>query len=230
MITLYQFAVCPFCLKVRKVLDFKGLDYQIVEVNPMNKKELKEVTDYKKVPVLKDGDQLITDSNNIIRYLDQKYPDKSVYAKSSTQKEEQQKWLDFVDKELVILLPPNIYRNFKEARQSFGYITKQTKFSPIKRAFIRNAGALAMTIVAKKKTKEYKIDDPRKTLAAKLGKWADELQDKPFRGGDQPDVTDLACAGVLDSVKSLPVWEFISQNPKIGAWHKRVEGKANLKK
>ena len=31
--TLYQFATSPFCAKVRKILDFKGLDYRVVEVD-----------------------------------------------------------------------------------------------------------------------------------------------------------------------------------------------------
>src|SRR5689334_5813481 len=39
-ITLYQFATSPFCAKVRKILDFKGLDYRVVEVDYLERKEL----------------------------------------------------------------------------------------------------------------------------------------------------------------------------------------------
>jgi len=40
MIQLYQFEVCPFCCKVKAVLDYKKLDYEKIEVNPMNKEEI----------------------------------------------------------------------------------------------------------------------------------------------------------------------------------------------
>jgi len=38
--TLYQFATSPFCSKVRKILDYKGLDYQVIEVDYVERKEL----------------------------------------------------------------------------------------------------------------------------------------------------------------------------------------------
>ena len=50
--TLYQYATCPFCCKVRTFLDFYGIDYDIVEVNPLFRNEIK-FSDYRKVPILK---------------------------------------------------------------------------------------------------------------------------------------------------------------------------------
>lgn len=49
--TLYQYKTCPFCSKVRAFLDFHGLPYDIVEVNPVMRKEIKWST-YRKVPIL----------------------------------------------------------------------------------------------------------------------------------------------------------------------------------
>ena len=37
---LYQFLTSPFCAKVRKVLDFKDVDHEIVEVDYLERKEL----------------------------------------------------------------------------------------------------------------------------------------------------------------------------------------------
>ena len=50
-LTLYQYQVCPFCCKLRSFLDFYGIKYQIVEVEPVMRKELK-FSDYRKVPIL----------------------------------------------------------------------------------------------------------------------------------------------------------------------------------
>lgn len=50
-ITLYQFASCPFCNKVRTFLDYYGMKYNIVEVDPLFKNEIK-FSKLKKVPIV----------------------------------------------------------------------------------------------------------------------------------------------------------------------------------
>lgn len=50
-LTLYQYEVCPFCCKVKAVLDFYKIPYQVVEVSPLTKRQLKW-GDHRKVPVL----------------------------------------------------------------------------------------------------------------------------------------------------------------------------------
>lgn len=50
-LTLYQYKTCPFCSKVRAFLDYHGLPYEIVEVNPVMRKEIK-FSAYRKVPIL----------------------------------------------------------------------------------------------------------------------------------------------------------------------------------
>ncbi|XP_022085283.1 prostaglandin E synthase 2-like [Acanthaster planci] len=50
-LTLYQYEVCPFCCKLRAFLDFYGVPYDVVEVDPIRRKELK-FSKYRKVPIL----------------------------------------------------------------------------------------------------------------------------------------------------------------------------------
>ena len=50
-LTLYQYQTCPFCCKVRAVLDYHGFSYDVIEVNSITKKQLKWSA-YPKVPVL----------------------------------------------------------------------------------------------------------------------------------------------------------------------------------
>lgn len=50
-LTLYQFQTCPFCCKLRSVLDYYGFSYDVIEVNSVTKKQIKW-SDYKKVPIL----------------------------------------------------------------------------------------------------------------------------------------------------------------------------------
>ncbi|KRZ76697.1 Epoxide hydrolase 1, partial [Trichinella papuae] len=68
---LYQYQNCPFCCKVRSYLDYYGYSYELVEVNPITRKEIK-FSEYKKVPILvcgKDDPVQINDSSVIISFL-----------------------------------------------------------------------------------------------------------------------------------------------------------------
>lgn len=60
-LTLYQYKTCPFCSKVRAFLDFHALPYQVVEVNPVLRAEIK-FSSYRKVPILlaQEGDSLVS--------------------------------------------------------------------------------------------------------------------------------------------------------------------------
>uniref|UniRef100_G3PPH8 Prostaglandin E synthase 2 n=1 Tax=Gasterosteus aculeatus aculeatus TaxID=481459 RepID=G3PPH8_GASAC len=68
-LTLYQYKTCPFCSKVRAFLDYHGLPYEVVEVNPVMRKEIKWSV-YRKVPILMvDTDVQLNDSSVIISSL-----------------------------------------------------------------------------------------------------------------------------------------------------------------
>ncbi|XP_061836413.1 prostaglandin E synthase 2 [Nerophis lumbriciformis] len=68
-LTLYQYKTCPFCSKVRAFLDYQGLAYDIVEVNPVMRQEIKWSA-YRKVPILMvDEDLQLNDSTVIISSL-----------------------------------------------------------------------------------------------------------------------------------------------------------------
>lgn len=225
MLKLYQYEVCPFCCKVKAVLDYKKIPYEKIEVNPMTHEELEGVpgaVEYDKVPVLVDGNQVVFESNDIIRYLDQKFSNRSIVSQDETRRAQQEGWIRFADDELVQILPANIYRNIPEALHSFKYITKIGKFPRWKRYYLALGGAIAMTIVAKKGIKKRGITDPRKALQESLQKLSAGLSGKKFLGGDTPDVSDLVCAGVLSSVREMKVWPFIAAQKSIAEWYQRV--------
>ncbi|KAM7415585.1 hypothetical protein PAMA_017890 [Pampus argenteus] len=68
-LVLYQYKTCPFCSKVRAFLDYHRLPYEVVEVNPVMRKEIKWSA-YRKVPILMvDGDVQLNDSSVIISSL-----------------------------------------------------------------------------------------------------------------------------------------------------------------
>ena len=56
-IKLYQYQTCPFCCKTRAFLDYYGINYEIVEVNPLFRREIK-FSKYRKVPFIVCGDNV----------------------------------------------------------------------------------------------------------------------------------------------------------------------------
>lgn len=63
----------PYCWRVRYALAHKGLE---AETRPwyFTEKQALAFADHDKVPVLVDGDEVVTDSYEILRYLDRTYP------------------------------------------------------------------------------------------------------------------------------------------------------------
>lgn len=75
LMTLYQYETCPYCAMVRKKLSDLLLTYVSVSV-PMNRREREEVvriSGQPLVPVLVDGDLVLSDEDAILRYLEEKY-------------------------------------------------------------------------------------------------------------------------------------------------------------
>ncbi len=77
MLELYQFEMSQYSEKVRLILDYKGLAYRKIEVTPgVGQLDLFRLSGQRRVPVLKDGSTVISDSTAIAMYLDRQYPDK----------------------------------------------------------------------------------------------------------------------------------------------------------
>ena len=76
MMELHQFRHSAFCLKVRMVLQAKGLTYQVVEVTPgLGQLNVFRLSGQRQVPVLVDGDVVLADSSTIARHLEAKQPE-----------------------------------------------------------------------------------------------------------------------------------------------------------
>ncbi|XP_010271364.1 PREDICTED: prostaglandin E synthase 2-like [Nelumbo nucifera] len=220
-VVLYQYEACPFCNKVKAFLDYHDIPYKVVEVNPLNKKEIKW-SDYKKVPILTVDSEQLVDSSDIIDKLAHKIdPQKSV--SSLPDDDEEKKWRRWVDNHLVHILSPNIYRTTSEALESFDYITSNGNFSFTERLSVKYAGAAAMYFVSKNLKKKYNITDERAALYEAAETWVDALDGRDFLGGSKPNLADLAVFGVLRPIRHLRSGRDMMENTRIGDWYTKME-------
>jgi glutathione S-transferase len=80
MLRLYQFITSPFCAKVRKILDFKGIEYEPVEVDYVQRSELVMASGQMMVPALTlDNGETLVDSDRIAMALEEHYPDPTLF-------------------------------------------------------------------------------------------------------------------------------------------------------
>ncbi|VDK73485.1 unnamed protein product [Litomosoides sigmodontis] len=67
---LYQYEACPFCCKVRAFLNYYGFSYDVVEVSPLTRKEIKKLDGVSKLPtVVAQMDRKLSDSSLIMSIL-----------------------------------------------------------------------------------------------------------------------------------------------------------------
>jgi len=77
---LYQFLGSPFCAKVRKLLAFKGVGFEVVEVDYLERKELLLASGQIMVPALTlDSGETIVDSARIAIRLEELYPEPTLF-------------------------------------------------------------------------------------------------------------------------------------------------------
>ncbi|CDW52565.1 epoxide hydrolase 1 [Trichuris trichiura] len=266
---VYQYHNCPFCSKLRAFLEYFGFSYELVEVNPLNKKQI-GFSVYKKVPIVTfdhGGTIQLNDSSLIISFLQShqlnpqesfeslqnfyhstlveegkrkgrevlcpnKYrlmlPEKGAKVHAESLKEEME-WRQWVDDKFVHLISPNVYRNLNEAFEAFRWFSEVSDwdkvFQPWERLMIIYAGATVMFFVSKRLQKKYNLkSNLRESLYEGCNEWLEAIgPNRPFLGGQQPNLADIAMYGALNSFEGCKAFRDLSENTKITAWFQAVK-------
>ncbi|MBT3223108.1 MAG: DUF302 domain-containing protein [Proteobacteria bacterium] len=78
MVKLYHLEQCPSCSRIRQALQSRGLSYESIPVAKLGAERTEllalDGVESPEVPVLVDGDVVIRDSELILEYLDEHYP------------------------------------------------------------------------------------------------------------------------------------------------------------
>ena len=242
-ITLYQYAICPFCHKVKSLLSYIGIEPQnTIEVNPLTKSELPK-GDYRKVPIAILEEVQVNGSDDIVQALlehkyvqstlESRWRDEGGSAEMMTMdtfqsSENSNKWADFASNDLAGLMYPNICRTLSDSFAAFGYVDNVATFTPIQKGLIKGVGSLAMYMAASKIKKKRNIDDEQEALREAIRKFELEGLDggnKSFGSGqNHPDLGDVTVYGTLTSVKGLPAFDMaLGTSPIVHEWYERME-------
>ncbi len=91
----------PYSTNVERVtlaLGHKGLAAQLLSVDPADRRDVRRVSGQPLVPVLVDGEEVIVDSMEIVRHLDDCHPDPPLYPRAPASRAEMLIFIDWFNR------------------------------------------------------------------------------------------------------------------------------------
>jgi glutathione S-transferase len=98
MLRLYRFRYSTNVERVALALAHKGLEVESVAVDPADRSLAREVSGQDLVPVLVDGDEVITDSTRILHHLERRFPDPPLFPSDPARAAEVEVFLDWFNR------------------------------------------------------------------------------------------------------------------------------------
>jgi microsomal prostaglandin-E synthase 2 len=231
-ILLFQYSICPFCHMIRANMDYLGLPYSVIEVNPLTQSELAFVDKPRKVPVVIMDGEVVKESDAIVLKLkdviETKSGDKKILKSLFTGDSE--KWMAWSKEQLAVKIYPNITRNFSESWQAFEYTSGIESWTWYERFGNRVLGPVAMFFANGKVKKKYNIIDERKELLGCVQEWKAALNGKNFLHGDVITAPDLFVFGVLRSIFGFETFNILMEDAVLKGWYDRVNVQVEQRK
>ncbi len=117
---------CPFCWKVRSLLEHLNLDFEAVQINPMKSKKLPSAPEWKKVPIWIDSNGKIhVDSTPIMKEIDTSLNDGKLWESDDEQRRD--KWIEWVDLHMSKATIPILYGTLWSALKTTTRVSKLEK-------------------------------------------------------------------------------------------------------
>ncbi len=105
MIRLYRFPLSTNAERVALALAHKRLPVESVEIDPADRSEVRRVSGQDLVPVIEDDRRVVFDSMEIVRYLEERYPEPPLYPREPARRAETLIFIDWFNR--VWKRPPN---------------------------------------------------------------------------------------------------------------------------
>ena len=100
---LYQIPFSHNCIKARHVLDLKGIDHEVVNINPALRGEVKRVSGQTLVPALVDRGHVVSGSTPILLYLEEQQREPALLPEDAADRAECIVLMDWADATFMAL-------------------------------------------------------------------------------------------------------------------------------
>lgn len=99
-LVLHQYQVSPFAAKVRRCLHFKNLDFEVKNYGLSGAGKVRKLSPAGKAPVLEHKGTMIADSTDIVRYVENLFPENPVYPAQPQERALAHMFEDWADESL----------------------------------------------------------------------------------------------------------------------------------
>jgi len=227
MITLYQLHWSHYVEKVRWALDYKGVDWAAVDVDPFTKRQMQHLQckttldsgyELHTVPTIDDKatGSVVGDSSEILAYLERVYPTPALYPAEAVEREEVTRWMLWLDSTLGLAARRLAYTQI--ALEYPGLLAELFLPRMAGAGDGRNfKGRLAGALIAGVLTRRFRFlhnraDRVFEHLEQCLLTAAQRLSSRDYLVGDRFTAADLTLAALLRPVMVVP---FFRDHPRL---------------
>ncbi len=197
----------PYCWRIRFALEHKQLDFEPVACR-FTDKDVIAFSGQDKVPVLVDGDKVVSDSWAIACYLEQAYPDRPSLFGGSAGQALSRFYVDWTDTvlhgTLIRLLASDIHAHLHEKDKDYFRESREKRFKTTLEEFCCN--------------QEQSLQDLKRILTPLRR----TLQSQPCLGGDAPLYADYAIMGAFMWARSVSQVALLEPSDPVALWRGRL--------
>ena len=223
MLTLHQFVISPFSVKLRRLMHYKGIEFSTKDYALADQAAIKKFNPAAKLPSIEHRNQFVNDSTDIAYYLEQQFPDKPVIPADPGQAALVHILEDWADESLY----------FYEMRMRFGFPSNAEKNLPKMLAWDKGfvkwflgkviPGGLKKILANQgvgRKTEQQVLTDAERHIKAV----SQLVADREWLVGDHLTLADLAVYSMLECFKDAQEAQAIMDKyPAVGDWYYRLQ-------
>ena len=219
MITLYQLHWSHYVEKVRWALDFKGVEWEAVDVDPFSKREMRHLQCRTTlVPTIHDHatGEMLSESSNIVEYLERVYPTPSLFPGDHA---EVKRWMLWLDSTLGLAARRLAYTQI--ALENLGFLS--SLFLPkLRGPKSRVAGMIIAGVLSKRfRFRHNQADGAFEQLQGCLSFVAERLRSRAYLAGEQFTAADLTLAALMCPVTVLPCFTQQAKLKSLFEWRRK---------
>lgn len=197
----------PYAWRTRMALAHKGLKAETVPCRLTDKDKI-AFSGQEKVPVLKDGDTVVSDSWKIACYLEDTYPDRPSLFGGSIGRGVARVVNAAADSQLIPamarLILGDVFATIDPADREYFRRTREPRF-----------GATIEAIAAGR-------DAQRQPWLNALGAFRLTLREQPFLSGDKPAYADYILFGTFQWARCTSSYPLLERDDPVHAWREKM--------
>ena len=224
-VLLFQRVYSPFCVKVAKYLDYKGIPYRTVNVMPiLHNKFVKEYSGQSLIPFVKYKGKIMHDSTAIIKYFEDIKPEPSLMHKDEPELYRDILLLeDWADEALA----PSFNKLALIYMHEHPEVLSESDDYNMGISLVDNNIEKVAPFVTKKQLDKYGVsltdkDALKKRVRSNLDLLSTKLENKEFLIGDKLTLADIAVASHLTVAQRIPYIYEDDLYSDIFEWQKKI--------